>query len=162
MNAVYRELAERLKGEIPDLDRLVQRVLKAWPQAQSHEVYLDSVALNFHGFYSGLERLFELIARHIDRDLPTGTNWHRDLVQQMVRDLPTIRPAVIGEDHLTALDEFRRFRHLVRNIYTIDLQSEKVEKLIPLLVSSWSGIQAELLAFAQFLEELADATESES
>lgn len=29
------------------------------------DIYLDSVALNLHGFYSGLERLFELVARHL-------------------------------------------------------------------------------------------------
>jgi len=35
-------------------------------------LYLDSAALNLHGFYSGLERLFELIARHVDGPFQWG------------------------------------------------------------------------------------------
>ena len=70
MNKVYEELVERIRGEIPDLDRLLQRALQAWTHSHTstkeQELYLDSVALNLHGFYSGLERLFELIARHIE------------------------------------------------------------------------------------------------
>jgi len=58
---------------------VIQRALRAWSQAQKladeRGAYLDSVALNLHGFYSGVERLFELIARHIDGTLPTGETW---------------------------------------------------------------------------------------
>jgi len=64
VNALYLELVERIRGEVPDLDRVVQRALAAWVQAKrmpDESAYLDSVALNLHGFYSGLERLFELI-----------------------------------------------------------------------------------------------------
>lgn len=82
MNRELEELVERIRGEIPDLDRLVQRVLFAWNRSKSklkeQDIYLESVALNLHGFYSGLERLFELIARHVDQNLPSGDMWHRD------------------------------------------------------------------------------------
>jgi hypothetical protein len=55
----YRELAERIQGELADLDTTIQRAIKSWNLAQklgdSQDVYLDSVALNLHGFYSALE-----------------------------------------------------------------------------------------------------------
>ena len=60
------------------------------------DVYLDSVALNLHSFYSGLERLFE-IARHIDCSVPEGETWHRDLLDQMACEVADIRPAI--SDH---------------------------------------------------------------
>ena len=120
--------------------------------------YLDSVALNLHGLYSGLERLFELIARHVDRTLPTGETWHRDLLQQMARELADVRPAVISRDCALALDEFRRFRHLVRSVYTMSLVPEKMAGLVSTLPGLWSTVRAELLAFAEFLEELARAS----
>ena len=94
MNVLYQELAERIRGEMSDMERVVQRALQAWPKAQkmSEEqyVYLDSVALNLHSFYSGVERLFELIARHVDGALPAGETWHRDLLQQMAQDLTDV------------------------------------------------------------------------
>jgi hypothetical protein len=164
VNSSYEELVERIRGEVPDLERVVQRALRAWPQAQrasgEQDAYLDSVALNLHGFYSGLERLFELIARHVDRTLPAGETWHRDLLQQMARDLADVRPAVIGQDSVLALDEFRRFRHLVRNVYTTNLVPSKMAGLMAALPELWSRLHAELLAFANFLEDLVRASET--
>ena len=53
MTTVYRELCERIRGEVPDLDRLIGRVLRTWEgvqrSADQQDVYLDSVALNLHG-----------------------------------------------------------------------------------------------------------------
>lgn len=157
MNAVYEELAWRIRGAIPDLDRVVQRALSAWEQAgkiANGQVFMDSVALNLHSFYSGLERLFELIARHIDGSLPTSETWHRDLLQQMAQDRVQVRPAVVGQDNALALDEFRRFRHLVRNVYTVNLDPAKMTGLLSVLPELWSELQPELLAFAEFVEDL--------
>lgn len=76
MSGLYEELVYRIRGEVSDLDRLVQKALRVWSRVQKPEneqdIYLDSIALNLHGFYSGLERLFELIARHVDQRLPAG------------------------------------------------------------------------------------------
>ena len=67
MKVIYEELTLRIRSEINDLDRIVHRALRAWAQARKaqtdQDIYLDSTALNLHGFYSGIERLFELIAR---------------------------------------------------------------------------------------------------
>ena len=162
MNALYQELAERFRGEVLDLARVVQRAQQAWPQARKasdvQRVYLDSVALNLHGFYSGLEGIFELVARHVDRVLPAGDRWHRDLLGQMTGDLPDVRPAVIAQDNGQALDEFRRFRHLVRNVYTINLVPDRIAGLMSALPVLWPKLQAELLAFCDFLDELARAS----
>jgi hypothetical protein len=115
------------------------------------------VALNLHSFYSGLERLFELIARHVDRALPAGEGWHHDLLQQMMKEIAERRPAVISPESASTLDEFRRFRHLVRNVYTFNLVPQKMEPLIAALPGMWKQAEAELAAFADFLEELAQA-----
>ena len=66
-----------------------------------------------------------------------------------------VRPAVIDKDSALALDDFRRFRHLVRNVYTINLAPDKMARLILALTGLWSKLHAELLAFAEFLDELA-------
>jgi len=141
------------------LDHLLQRALQGWTRSQTSTkeqgVYLDSVALNLHGFYSGLERLFELIARHIDQSTPSGEMWHRDLLHQMAQEMANVRPAVIDPNRVPSLDELRRFRHLVRNIYTFNLVPEKIKPLISGLPDLWSQVQEELMAFADFLSDLA-------
>ena len=70
------ELAARIRGEVVELDRVVERTQRVWSRAVRSEpdqdLYIESVALNLHGLYSGIERLFELIARRIDRSAPSG------------------------------------------------------------------------------------------
>jgi hypothetical protein len=64
---------------------------------------------------------------------------------------------VISQDTAVKLDEFRRFRHLVRNIYTFNLVPEKMENLVHSLPALWEQLRAELLATTGYLEALADA-----
>ena len=51
MNVVYGELTDRIRGTVLDLDRIVERVTRAWARAQTisddQDAYLDSVALIF-------------------------------------------------------------------------------------------------------------------
>lgn len=157
MKTIHTELVERIRGELTDVASVVSRAHKAWLHVQraknEQDVYLDSVALNLHSFYSGLERIFELIAKHIDGSLPDTKTWHRDLLRSMAVDLEGLRPAVISQNNATSLDEFRRFRHLVRNVYTMNLAPEKMASLMSPLPKLWVSLQEELNAFADFLEE---------
>ena len=72
----------------------------------------------------------------------------------MAQDVADVRPAVIDQDSVQSLDEFRRFRHLVRNVYTVNLAPDRMASLMSVLPGLWEQLQAELLAFADFLEEL--------
>lgn len=93
------KLAREIRTELQQLERSVQRSEEGWKRFQqtSDELYLDSVALSLHNFYSGLERLFERIARAIDSTLPEGANWHQLLLLQMTNEMPPFRPAVISQ-----------------------------------------------------------------
>jgi hypothetical protein len=150
-------LAKRLRDEIIELERLSARVMQAWERAQrsGDDYYLDSVALNLHGFYSGLERIFLLIAEGLDNSVPQGDNWHQALLLQMVQDTLPIRPAVISQETLKNLGEYRGFRHVVRNVYTFRLDPAKLEHLVIQLPQVFSQVKAEVLAFASFLEQAA-------
>ena len=160
MNLRYQELAGRIRGELTELEPVVQRAQAAWSHvlnSTDQPAYLDSVALNLHGLYSGLERLFELIVRLVDGVTSAGDSWHRDLMQRMAQEVPELRPAVISANTLLALDEYRRFRYLVRNLYTFNLVPEKLEALMSALAQTRQNVQTELLAFAEFLDDLARA-----
>lgn len=71
-------LASRIRQELFELEHVLERISEGWKRARSSndDFYLDSVALNLHGFYSGLERIFVLIAETIDGFVPQGENWH--------------------------------------------------------------------------------------
>lgn len=158
MNPVYLEISERIRTELDELDRAAARVTRAWARAREaqddQDLYIDSVALNLHGFYSGLERCFELIATHVDGECPSGETWHRDLLRQVAREVPGVRTAVIGDQSATGLDELRRFRHLIRNVYATNLIPDRMETLVKALPELWRNLRPELTSFASFLEAL--------
>ncbi len=148
-------LAQRIREECDHLERVMARAQKAWERAQhtGDDLYLDSAALNLHGFYSGVERLLQLIATTVDGSLPQGANWHQLLLLQMTEEVPHVRPAVISARTFTLLEEFRGFRHVARNIYTFQFNPERLEKLVQKLPETFASTRDELLAFADFLEE---------
>ena len=154
----YLVVADRIRQEMGDLERIVARAERAVGAArqrpEDQDLYIDSAALNLHDFYAGLERVFHQIATTVDGNLPAGREWHRDLLQQMQAELPDLRPPVISTEAGRAVDEFLRFRHVVRNIYAFQFDSERVERLVQLMPSAFQQTKTELLVFAEFLEQV--------
>lgn len=154
----YIVLAGRIRKELDDLERLVARANRAMNTArknpQDTDLYVDSAALNLHDVYSGFERIFRQIAATVDGNMPTGSEWHRELLEQMGLDLPKVRPPVLTADSIQRLDPYLRFRHVVRNVYTFSFDPERIGKLVKELEMVFDQIRQELLAFAAFLEKV--------
>ena len=149
------KLAERIRQELGEISRVVTRIIEGWERAcrSNDDFYLDSVALNLQGFYSGFERLFTQIAETVEGDLPHGENWHQQLLRRMMMEVPKIRPAVISIETGAKLDDYRGFRHVVRNVYAYKFDPDKLEKLVRSVPDLFAQLEAELLAFAAFLEQ---------
>ncbi|MFO7876849.1 MAG: hypothetical protein R6U55_09755 [Desulfovermiculus sp.] len=150
----YRALAGRIGQLVQDIQRVVQRVELLHNKAQQtgDNAYQDGVALNLHNFYTGVEAVFEDIGRTIDNALPTGGNWHQELLQQMAAQLEDLRPAVISQETRTCLDEYRAFRHLVRNVYTFNLRPSRVAELAVSVQECFGLIASDLEEFVLFLK----------
>lgn len=86
--------------------------------------------------------------------MPSNPEWHRDLLYQMGVDVPHIRPPILTSASVQFLDEYLRFRHVVRNVYTFSLDAERVGRLVSELNAGYETIRRELLAFADFLEKV--------
>lgn len=153
MNQPLLRLQHRIINELPDIERSVFRTQQAWQAFQQthHDLYLDSVALNLHGFYNGLERLFENIAVIVDGNRPNHANWHQALLEQMATELPGVRPIVIASSDRQQLDNYCRFRHVVRHTYGHHLDAEQLLPLVEMAPPLFTKINLDLLAFAQFL-----------
>jgi hypothetical protein len=67
-----------------------------------------------------------------------------------------VRPAVISNGTRQVLDEYRGFRHIVRNVYTFRFDPTKMQRLVENAPAALAQAQAELLAFASFVEQQAD------
>jgi hypothetical protein len=162
--ARHEALRRRVQLELDHIGKALPAIHRHWQKAKTggpdQDAYINSVALNLHSFYSALERLFELIAIELDGGPLGGDSWHTELLKQMALDLEDIRPPVLGSETAARLDEYRKFRHLVRNIYTTNLDIKRIDHLLENLPGLWEQLRQELNAFLQFLGAIARADES--
>lgn len=66
------KLVKLIRSTLQDLERVANRVGEFAEKARTvgDDAYWDAVALNLHGFYSGVERVFEDIARTVEQSVP--------------------------------------------------------------------------------------------
>lgn len=154
----YPVLKQRIVAEWLNVQKAAAKAIAAYQNQSPYSI--DAAGLNLQGFYNGLERLFEWIGRQIDNSIPEGGAWHRDLLRQMTLDVPGVRPSVISEQTAVSLEDYLGFRHVVRNLYTWDLDPAKVSRLVEQLPQLISALDADLNEFGRFLEAAGRAGES--
>ena len=126
------ELQQRIQQELQEMVQIINQTEQFLSQLDKplestlKNALISAIALNLHSFYTGAERIFEAIAKQIDGSVPTGQNWHRQLLEQMSVEIPELRPALISDDTRAIFDELRRFRHVVRSVYAYQLDGDRV------------------------------------
>lgn len=100
-----------------------------------------------HDFYNGVERIFELITENINGKTTSNGQWHKRLLYQMTAEIKDIRPIVISYNLAAELDEYLSFRHLFRNIYGFELDSNRLDVLIEKFPSVISKFENEIKEF---------------
>ncbi len=137
----YEVLQGRIREELDNVRRLEDELVRgvvlledarqAVPSlAASDSMALRSIGSILHDFYSAAENVFKVIARDIDDSLPSHMDWHRSLLTQMSMPLNTRRPRVLRGETVDALDEFRSFRHVFRNVYGFALDPDRLQLLL--------------------------------
>jgi len=96
----FEKITKRIKNEFNEIEMLTNRINTGLKKAKqsADDYYIDGVALNLHGLYSAIERIFALIAENIDDRVPEGKNWHAKLTEQMSTEIINVRPAIISKE----------------------------------------------------------------
>jgi hypothetical protein len=87
----------------------------------------------------------------VDGNVPSGANWHQELLDQMSRETAGARPAVISEGLRDKLRGYQGFRHVVRHVYSYHLNPAKIKTLVETLSETFRETDAAIRAFAEFL-----------
>ncbi len=145
---ISREL-DNVRRLVAEADEWAPR-LAEWPDT----VRVRAAGGILHDFYCGVERIFRHIATRIDEDLPSGGDWHVQLLQRMGTDIEMVRPAVLDREMVRQLDEYLRFRHLFRNMYGFDLEWERCRELLNDVPATFEGLAQQLSLFDEFLRTL--------
>jgi len=130
---------ERLVGQ---MDQLL--VTRADPPTW---IELHAMASLLHGFYTGVESIFERIVIHLGEGMPKGEFWHRDLLEQVAVEYKKLRPAVIDEQLQTTLKSYLDFRHFFRHAYGVNLEWIKLRPLAEGLKKTFDTLQRQLIEF---------------
>ena len=146
--AFARRLAAEIASELASLTLLEEQSTGA-PQGDD-TFSLRARGSILHDFYSGIERVFVRIAEELNGGVPQGEQWHRQLVKDMSLEIPQVRPAVIDEELARSLGDFRRFRHVFRNVYGFALEDQRMRPLearLPAVLAAFRRQVGEFLAW---------------
>ena len=126
-------LADELAAELHDFLTIRVEIKEAQSRITTQEpdsFELRAIGSILHDVYQNAENILQRIAKAIDQKQPVGEEWHRALLSQMTKPLTKTRPEVIQPETSTLLDEYRKFRHIFRNIYGFRLDWTQMKPLL--------------------------------
>lgn len=155
MNTRLQMLRQELRS---DLDSFVGRAQEleslALTSASTDPNLLARAAVALHHAYGAIEASFTRLAKILQTE-PSGTNWHRGLLESMAMEVPGVRPAVIGAATLAGLRDLLAFRHFFRHAYSVALDAarlavlrQRVIEVRPLIVAEFGRLDLWLAALA--------------
>ena len=149
----FLALKELIEDELAALDRVVQAMQEGLLPLEEvpSQFVLNALASYLHQFYTGCERMLERIAVTVDNGLPGGAFSHANLLAQMARELPGIRPAVLNEALWLRLQDYLAFRHFFRHAYGYTLEWAKLRPLVTGMAATLTELQSQLTAFLGIL-----------
>lgn len=155
---VLRALAE-LRGRFEEASRIAEAAQQAYRAASRRrllgdEIYKRALGSYLHDFYTAVENLFRAVADFTGEGLPRGEDWHRRLLEQMRREIEQVRPALLSPDTHQALREYLAFRHVFRNIYGDQLDSERLRRLLHDLPAVAAALRQDFTRFEEFVRRL--------
>jgi len=153
-------LVAEIEEELKQLARLKKSILdterKKKKQTEDQNIYEESEALKLHNFYTACEHIFVEITTTLNASIPQNAEWHKRLLRLMVLEIPGIRPAVISRELYNKLEEYLRFRHVIRNIYAFELDSSKLQVLIDSFEDVYNHFVKDINSFITFLRSLSE------
>ena len=151
---MLERLLSEIRYEIQQLDGLFKSYEELLGRVRVREpnlVETTAVASVLHSFYNGVENLFIRISKEIDKNIPAGGRWHRELLTRMAAP-GAVRPAVISTELARRLADYLSFRHFYRHSYSFFLDWGELESLALNLEGVWSRVKSELTQFVESLD----------
>jgi hypothetical protein len=149
----FKVLTLSIKEEIKKLE-LLDREKNALLKRRPSNYVVRAGGSILHDFYTGIEKIFESIAKEVDNRLPIGEEWHSELLHQMTLDIPGLRPRVITANTEKKLREYLGFRNLFRKRYGFELDWRKLKKLLLAMPHMRSNLENEIGILFEALNSL--------
>ena len=136
-----------IDSEIDQIDELFAQYRDLLDRAATKEpdhVQRAALASVLHSFYTGVEGILLTVAKRVDEQVPHGSHWHRELLDQSVT-ATDLRSALLSGTLRNNLDRYLAFRHFFRQAYSFSLRWNEMRDLVVEANSTWSKVKGELL-----------------
>ena len=115
-------------------------------------IEINAAASTLHSYYNGLENIFLLISKNIDKSSLQSQKWHRELLESMFNSTD-VRAAVIDRDLYEQLFDYMSFRHVFRHSYSYALDWGRLNPLFSSMYENWVKVKNCLEIFTEEREE---------
>lgn len=148
-----KKIIDELEFELNEIDNLLDLYKEELFELNREPNLVELIALAgvLHSFYCGVEKIFLIIAKKIDKKIPYDINWHKTLLYQMSK-VNEYRKAIISEASADELLGYLTFRHFYRHSYSSHLKWSEMEHLVIQIQQTWEKFEMEILSFMKDFE----------
>jgi hypothetical protein len=102
-------------------------------------------------FYSGIENILKRLCRFHNVEMPEGGAWHLELFEWFCAPAHSSLPVLFGETLAERLAAYRRFRHVVRHSYGLQLEWDEMETGLEQLEDVFNHVRHATLGYTDSL-----------
>jgi hypothetical protein len=147
-----------LAGRIREDQAIIERLFAELESARFDEVTSAEerivIGYRLHNLYNAFENIFRNVARTFENHLDSESGWHAELLSRMKIDLRPLRPALLDAATFEMLDELRRFRHVFRSLYGVELDPVRMAVALGKARALREAWTEQIDSFLRFLADL--------
>ena len=146
---MLNQIIEEVEFELSEIEKLFEiysLLIEHCKNGHFDLIEGTAMAAVLHSFYNGIEKIFLIIAKKIDKDVPKTFKWHKELITQMTQE-NNYRKNVLNENLADDLSEYLGFRHYYRHSYTFTLDLSRIENLVVNVINIWQNFKNEISIF---------------
>ena len=139
-NAVKLKIA----FEISQIDELIEKssvLLQKCILQEPDFIELNAAGAILHSYYNGLESIFLLIRKNIDKTVLSSERWHSELLKSMFAATETRRP-IFEKKLYDQLVDYMGFRYFFRHTYGYRLRWDLIKPLLMNIKENWNTVKS--------------------
>ncbi len=152
MNPQAALLKANIDADLREIESLYARLSDYATATTTEQAILAGYYL--HNLYNAFENICLNVSKAFENQIDDRGQWHAILLRRMTLDVEGLRPKLLSDEVYQCLDELRRFRHVFRNAYTIELDPQRVAIVIAQAQRLRNSYPPDIKRFKAFLDSL--------
>ena len=132
------ELKERIFAELENIDQIMDELKRNENLSDLSNLELAGIGTLIHNFYNGIENIIKQIFISEGKPVPSGTFWHKDLLESACQHNFIDNTTKMGLGPLLA------FRHFFVHGYSLNLRADLLLPLVHTLPDVYKQFTSDL------------------